>query len=87
MAITELFLESTWYAVKQSLPRSGTVRSLYQSYFCEYMFHCKYFENVEDKFIPFLNQVKHVYTPSKKHPPLGDLTNTPPSKNCRHLGD
>ena len=39
------------------------------------MFRRKYFENVEDKFIAFLNQVKHVYTPSKKRPPLGDLTN------------
>lgn len=29
-------IESTWRAVKRSLPRSGTVKSLYESYFAEF---------------------------------------------------
>ena len=30
-------IESTWRAVKQSLPKYGTVKSLYDSYFVEYI--------------------------------------------------
>ena len=31
-------IESTWRAVKRSLPRSGTVKDFYDSYFAEFIF-------------------------------------------------
>ena len=35
-------VESTWRAVKTSLPKHGTVKTLHNTYFVEYIFHKKY---------------------------------------------
>ena len=58
-------IESTWRAVKRSLPRSGTVKSLYESYFAEFIFRRKYFNESVEHFLCFLDQIRRVYTPSK----------------------
>ena len=71
-------IESTWRAVKRSLPRSGTVKSLYESYFAEFIFRRKYLEDSEDKFFALLEQIRRVYLPTfktKSHDPLNDTTN------------
>ena len=57
-------IESTWRAVKRSLPRSGTVKGMYNSYFAELLFRRQYLENSDDKFLAFLNEASKVYKPS-----------------------
>lgn len=58
-------IESTWRAVKTSLPKHGTVKSLYDTYFVEYIFRKRYLNDAEDQFLAFLDNVKKVYSPSK----------------------
>lgn len=60
-------IESTWNAVKKSLPKTGTVESLYDSYLIEYCIRKKYLQNTDDKFTTFLDLVKCVF-PCKKEP-------------------
>ena len=57
-------IESTWRVVKQSLPKFGTTKEQYDSYFEEFMFRRKYFEGRPDHFLAFLEKVASVYTPS-----------------------
>ncbi|XP_071093641.1 uncharacterized protein [Haliotis cracherodii] len=58
-------IESTWRAVKNcAIPSSGTQKSLYDSYFVEYIFRKKYLSGAPDKFLAFLDAVKRVYTPT-----------------------
>ena len=47
-------IESTWRAVKTSLPKYGTVKSLYDTYFVEYIFLKKHLNNSVDPFLTFL---------------------------------
>ena len=56
-------IESTWRVVKQSLPKFGTTKVQYNSYFEKFMFHRKYFEGRRDHFLVFLENVALVYTP------------------------
>ena len=56
-------IESTWRAVKRSLPRSGTRKPFYQSYFLEFLFRRRYFVDGTDWFATFMDKVKTVYTP------------------------
>ena len=55
-------IESTWRSVKGSLPRYGTQKHFYESYFAEYLFRHKYFTPDSDKFLTFLDKIKNVYT-------------------------
>ena len=57
-------IESTWRAVKRSLPRSGTVKHHYNSFFAEFMFRRQYFEDCHDRFLAFLEEAKKVYKPT-----------------------
>ena len=41
---------STWRVVKRSLPRSGTVKHHYNSFFAEFMFRRQYYEDCHDRF-------------------------------------
>ena len=68
-------IESTWRAVKQSLPKYGTVKTLYDSYFVEYMIRRKYLKSNNDKFLGFLKLVKRVYNPDKS---AENIENDPP---------
>ena len=54
-------IESMWRAVKTSLPKTGTVKCLYESYFAEYCVRKKYLESSLDKFQKFLDLIKEVY--------------------------
>ena len=57
-------IESTWRAVKTSLPKHGTVKSLYDTYFVEYIFRRRYLNDAEDPFLAFLDNIKKVYSPN-----------------------
>lgn len=68
-------IESTWHAVKNSLPRSGTQKSLYDSYLIEYCIRKKYIKDADDKFRAFLSLLKRVYR-CERRVPLRETTNT-----------
>lgn len=53
-------IESTWHALKQSLPRSGTQKQLYDSYFEEYVIRKRYLKT-DNKFETFLGLIGRVY--------------------------
>ena len=57
-------IESRWNAMKKSLPRYGTNRELYNSYFAEYCILKTILSNTDDKFIAFLRLVGSVYKPA-----------------------
>ena len=57
-------IESTWRAVKTSLPKHGTVKSLYDTYFVEYIFRKRYLNSATDQFLAFFDLIKTVYSPS-----------------------
>jgi transposase-like protein len=63
-------IESTWNAVKKSLPKTGTQKSLYDSYLIEYCIRKKYIKEAEDRFLAFLSLIKRVYTCQKRVPLL-----------------
>lgn len=54
-------IESTWRALKTSLPVSGTVKTLYDSYFAQYCIRKQYLSSVDDKFLAFLDLIKECY--------------------------
>ena len=54
-------IESTWHALKNSLPRSGTQKALYELYFSEYCIRKEYLNSSKDKFLKFLGLIKRVY--------------------------
>ena len=57
-------IESTWRAVKKSLPRSGTTKDHYNSYFAEFIFHRQYLAHSEDRLMAFFKEINEVYRPS-----------------------
>ena len=65
-------IESTWRAVKTSLPKHWTVKSLYDTYYVEYIFRKRFLNDAEDKFLAFLENIKKVYSPqdSKRLDPI-----------------
>ena len=60
-------IEGTWSAVKRSLPRYGTVKEHYNSYFGEYLWRRKYVQNVGSAFSTL---VEHIV---QYHPILGPV--------------
>jgi len=67
-------IESRWNSLKKSLPRFGTTKELYNSYFAEYCIRCRFLQSAADKFLEFLRLVSFVY-----HPPAVELLSTEPS--------
>ena len=57
-------IESTWRAVKKSLPKHGTTKSLYDTYFAQYCVRKQFLIDKEDPFLEFLQLIKKVYQPS-----------------------
>lgn len=55
-------IESTWLALKRSLPK----QEFYESYFVEYIFRKKYLKSESDKFQTFLEKLKIVYNPNEE---------------------
>ena len=54
-------IESTQNAVKKSLPKTGTRKDFYDSYFAEYCVRKQFLKPSEDKFLTFLKLVREVY--------------------------
>ena len=54
-------IESTWNAVKKSLPKTGTRKDFYDSYFAEYCVRKQFLKPSQDKFLTFLKLVREVY--------------------------
>ena len=71
-------IESTWNALKKSLPRYGTSKNLYNSYFAEYCMRRKFLNNSRDKFIEFLKLVARVYHPPTADTPTAAAVPAPP---------
>lgn len=57
-------IESAWRAVKTPLPKHGTVKSLYDTHFVDYMFREKHLNNANDQFLKFFQCINTVYYPS-----------------------
>ena len=55
-------IESTWRALKASLPKCGTQKHLYTSYFFEYALRKSFLKSADDKFLTFLDLVSKVYS-------------------------
>ena len=56
-------IESRWNALKRSLPRFGTNKELYESYFAEYCVRRKFLDTAQDKFLESLRLIGSVYKP------------------------
>ena len=57
-------IESTWRALKKSLPKHGTTKGLYDTYFAQYCVRKQFLVDKEDPFLEFLDLIKTVYRPS-----------------------
>lgn len=57
-------IESTWRALKKSLPKHGTTKNLYDTYFAQYCVRKQFLSDQEDPFLEFLKLVKTVYQPN-----------------------
>ena len=57
-------IESTWRALKKPLPKHGTTKSLYDTYFAQYCVRRQFLIDKEDPFLEFLQLIKKVYQPS-----------------------
>ena len=56
-------IDSRWNALKKSLPRFGTRKELYDSYFAEHCVRKKFIDNATDKFREVLCLINLVYHP------------------------
>ena len=77
-------IESTWKAVKKSLPKYGTQKQLYDSYLVEYIIRKKYLNDVSDKFGKFLELIKRVNQGKKVRQPLTEISNV---DECSHASN
>jgi transposase-like protein len=59
-------IESTWRALKKSLPKYGTVKPLHDTYFSQYCVKKKYIHGSEDPFLEFLKLIKRIYNPETR---------------------
>jgi len=58
-------IESTWNALKKSLPNFGTAKEIYHSYFAEHCIRHKYINVANDKFLEILRLISLVYNPTR----------------------
>jgi len=63
-------IESRWNSLKKSLPKFGTSKALYDSYFAEYCIRRKYLDSSADKFLQFLSVIRLVYKPKQLARPI-----------------
>ena len=54
-------IESTWRAVKRTLPSSGGRPEMLDSYLAEFLFRRRYLTDAHDKFLTFLSKIKVIY--------------------------
>ncbi|XP_068240034.1 uncharacterized protein [Palaemon carinicauda] len=72
-------IESQWRVLKRSLlPRFGTQKTLYESYFAEYCIRKRYIEKSVCPFRAFLQLIKRIY-PLKASPLFLPIPESPPS--------
>ena len=57
-------IESTWRALKKSLPKHGTTKGLYDTYFAQYCVWKQFLVDKEDPFLDFLDLIKTVHAPA-----------------------
>lgn len=57
-------IESTWRALKKSLPKHETTKNMYDTYFAQYCVRKQFLIDKGDPFLEFLQIVKKKYTPS-----------------------
>lgn len=80
-------IESRWHAVKKSLPRFGTRKDLYNSYFAEYCIRRKFIDGSSDKFLQVLELIGRVYKPPEPEPAAqkpDELLSAPSAPPTRH---
>ena len=65
-------IESTWNAVKKSLPKFGTRKDMYDTYFAEYCIRKQYLKPSSDRFLKFLELITEVH-PVKERKPLANV--------------
>ena len=58
-------IESCWNSLKKSLPKYGTAKQLYHSYFVEYCLCKKFINTSNDKFLEVLCLIGLVYNPQR----------------------
>lgn len=56
-------IESTWGALKKSLPFNSTQKTLYDSYFSQYCIRKLYINDSTDRFTRVLESIAKVYNP------------------------
>ena len=69
-------IESRWNAAKKSLPRFGTRKDFYNSYFAKYCIRRKFLDGARDKFLQFSSLIGSVYKPP--HPQIELFAQAPP---------
>jgi transposase-like protein len=57
-------IESTWHALKRSLPKYGARKGMYNAYFEEYIVRKLYLRDSDDPFLAFLEIISTIYTGS-----------------------
>ena len=57
-------IDFTWRALKKSLPKNGTQKTLYDSYFTQYSIRKLYSNDSADPFLSCLNLISEVYHPN-----------------------
>ena len=63
-------IESTWNAVKKSLPKFGTRKHIYDTYFAEYCIRKQYLKPSSDRFLKFFELISEVYKVKEREPQL-----------------
>ena len=78
-------IESTWRALKKSLPRNGTQKTLYDSYFSQNCIRKLYLNDSADPFTSFLDLISQVYPQRKRisHSTSKETTNTSNRPNTK----
>ena len=72
-------IESRWNALKKSLPRYGTSKELYNSFFAEYCIRRKCLSVCRNKLLEFLQLIACVYQPESQPPEAELLPEAPPA--------
>jgi len=77
-------IESTWNALKKSLPKFGTAKDMYNSYFAEYCIRHKYINVANDKFLEILRLISLVYNPTRANSNENDASAQPSHGELSH---
>jgi len=76
-------IESHWNSLKKSLPKYGTNKDLYMSYFSEYCIRCKFTDSASDKFLEVLRLISLVYNPTRNSETVSENDHQPPELSAQ----